>query len=209
MDRDQLHVLLLHGYGGRGDDLAFFSSLSVEPTPHWYFPKAPIVLDPGHLAWYPLDFSCLEQGYPSSHHQAEQFFPKDLQQATKHLDTLIHNLAIPLHQLVIGGFSQGAVLAIDWFFHTRADIKGLAIFSGSLISHYNWDQVTYAPKTSFFQSHGVQDQLLPFQGALALEQLLLEQGLHGSLHACDAGHEIPLSTREQFRLFLQKLSDNN
>jgi len=132
-----------------------------------------------------------------------RLFPLDLQEVRKHLELLIGELNIPRSKLVLGGFSQGAVLAIDTAFHHHDPCAALIILSGTLANADQWARL--APlhaKTIFFQSHGTEDPILPFQLAISLEALLHASHLKGKLHPFHGGHDVPHSILVQLNHFL-------
>lgn len=201
-------ILLLHGFGASADDLYSLHEIYQEfPRPRWIFPEGPleIPLFPGYIgrAWFPIDMEALEQG---DLQKAEKAFPQDLKEARQHLERLIGELNIPRSKLLIGGFSQGAVLAIDTVLHGHERVGGLLIFSGTLICETEWSQlVPLHAKTPFFQSHGIRDNLLSLKKAEELTALLQKGGLEGNLHIFQGGHEIPPTILTKFKHFLSNI----
>jgi phospholipase/carboxylesterase len=98
---------------------------------------------------------------------------------------------------VIGGFSQGAMLATEIALHHKEYLAGLLIFSGTLVNRTGWESmlktkfVDKQKTLRFHQSHGRLDPVLPFQAAERLYGLLTANGAQGELHAFEGQHEIP------------------
>lgn len=201
-------ILLLHGFGAHAEDLFSLSEVYCgTPRPRWLFPNGPLEIPffPGYVgrAWFPIDMEALQQG---DLQKVEKAFPHDLTEARLHLERLIGELDIPRSKLLIGGFSQGAVLAIDALLHGSEKARGLLIFSGTLICQAEWSRL--APlhaKTPFFQSHGIHDTLLPFKKAQEVAALLQKGGFEGKLHAFSGGHEIPQNVLTQLNQFLMSV----
>ena len=108
--------------------------------------------------------------------------------------------------MILGGFSQGAVVATEMALQAKKNIAGLMILSGTLINEKAWSSLCTSKKgLPFFQSHGKSDPLLPYKRAERLESILEKGGLVGSLNGFSGGHEIPPATLEQMRSFLNSI----
>lgn len=203
------HIVLFHGFGADANDLLPLSGVFTgHPRPTWHFPQAPLEVPIGRSgqgrAWFPIDFDIIERAL----HQGEPpeislAFPPDLPEIRQLGQKLILELNIPHHKLFLGGFSQGAVLATDLLLHSPHKLGGLLIFSGTLFLKEKWQ--TLAPLhggTPFFQSHGINDPLLPLKGAEELSSLLQNAGLKGSLLTFPGGHEIPSPILLKLNAFL-------
>ena len=77
-------------------------------------------------------------------------------------------------------------------------VAGLVAYSGALICESLWRS---APQSfrglPFIQSHGRQDQILPFETGKWLNELLLDLGMSGSLLEFDGPHTIPVESMMQ------------
>jgi len=118
-------LLLMHGYGAPGEDLVPLArQLGVGPAVRFAFPAAPLVLEmggaPEHAgrAWWPIDMGELQRAV------AQKDFdtltgrtPVGLSEARDHITALLDALekdhGVTRKKLVLGGFSQGAMLATD------------------------------------------------------------------------------------------------
>ncbi|HYQ40313.1 MAG TPA: hypothetical protein VER11_00045, partial [Polyangiaceae bacterium] len=99
--------------------------------------------------------------------------------------------AVP-EQTVIGGFSQGAMLATDTVLRTSRPFAGLAVLSGTLISHDEWLPLMAARRgLPVLQSHGRADPVLPFELAERLRNELDSAGLPVEFIPFNGGHGIP------------------
>jgi len=198
-------ILFLHGFGADAYDLLPFHTLY--EGPRWIFPQGPLEVGFGGKAWFPVDIERMYQAVQEKKFdEIGKAFPPELGQASSLIDDLLIELAIPRSKLLIGGFSQGAVLAIETALSAPTRSAALMIFSGTLVNQSNWKK--WAPlhaKTHFFQSHGYDDPLLPFQKAEELEALLTKGGLRGKMHPFHGGHEIPQNTLHQLGQFFKHL----
>lgn len=202
-------IVLLHGFGADAFDLFPLSGVYKGPT--WIFPQGPLQIQfaPGYTgrAWFPVNIELLTHAIREQRFdEIAQAFPPELNSAQATIENLLNELNIPRSKLILGGFSQGAVLAIETVLKSIERCGGLLIFSGTLINELSWK--TLAPlhaKTPFFQSHGSNDPLLPLKKAQDLEKLLIDSGFKGKLHSFNGGHEIPHAILLQLSAFLKHI----
>lgn len=202
-------VVIFHGYGADCHDLASLRSLI--PDEHhvnWVFPNGPlqVPISPFYSgrAWFPIDVEAIERamrtGRPREMSQAE---PPGLENSRTAALDLISRLGVPWNRLILGGFSQGAMLATDLALHAPNNPAGLVVLSGTLLNADTWSQL--APNRAglrFFQSHGDHDLLLPLFAAKALNQMLTKAGLDGQWIEFSGGHEIPARVASALSGFL-------
>ncbi len=204
-----LAVVLCHGYGAPGDDLVDLGAALVQQRPElsavrFFFPAAPLELDLGFgdsRAWWPIDMAKLvaaQAGGPDALRAFRNEEPVGLPDARKALlrlvDAVLRSTQPDLSpaQLVLGGFSQGAMLACDVALRLEDAPAGLALLSGTLLTEPVWkEKALRRAGLPVFQSHGRLDPILPFEGAEALRNLLREAGLAVTFVPFDDGHTIP------------------
>jgi phospholipase/carboxylesterase len=198
-----LTVVLMHGFGAPGDDLVALADPRFGfgmPGVRFVFPEAPIEL--GGLygdarAWWRLDLQRLEMGLRTG--QVRDFLseiPDGIEPArTKMIDLLDivqKTYAVSDDRLVLGGFSQGAMLTMDVAVHRPGTLAGLVLMSGTLIAEKIWQpKLGTLSGVPVFQSHGRQDPLLPFSIAEVLRDRLIAAGAVHEWHPFDGGHAIP------------------
>ncbi len=205
-------VILLHGFGAPGDDLVpLWRVLDVPRETRFLFPAAPLAM-PGYVggrAWWMIDFERLERlmsGHPSiSDEEAAREIPEGLAEARALVSALVDEAAAKLgaSKLVLGGFSQGAMLACDVTLRREAPPAALVMLSGTLIAAHEWSAL--APRRRglpVFQSHGLKDPLLPFAAAERLRDLLEGAGLPVEFVPFHGGHEIPGGVLDRLGAFL-------
>jgi phospholipase/carboxylesterase len=197
-------ILLCHGFGATGDDLVSLSrTVDVGQEVRWFFPEAPLALEfDGFLAgqaWWPIDLQRLQQLARRGQSRAlVSETPAGLAEARAALEATIAELErtreVRPDQLIIGGFSQGAMLTTEIALHREgAEFAGLAVLSGNLLSEDRWTAAArkMGPRLHAFLTHGREDSILPFAGALALRDMLLSQGAKIEWVAHQGQHEIP------------------
>jgi len=192
-------VVLLHGFGAPGDDLVSLAQMIDAPA-RFVFPEAPLEL--GGLygdsrAWWLLDLARLEdelrRGIPRDRRTE---VPDGLLAARDHvmrlLDQLEARYSVTPAQLVLGGFSQGAMLALDVALHRATPPSGLVLMSGTLLAESEWlPRMASLRGTPVLQSHGRGDALLPYAIAEVLRDRLVAAGAEVDFHSFVGGHEIP------------------
>ena len=204
-------VVLLHGFGAPGDDLVSLAQMIDAPA-RFVFPEAPLEL--GGLygdsrAWWLLDLARLEdelrRGIPRDR-RAE--IPDGLAVARDHVTRLLDQLearySVTPSKLVLGGFSQGAMLALDVALHRPAPPAGLILMSGTLVAESEWQpRMASLAGVPVLQSHGRSDGLLPFSIAEVLRDRLTAAGATVDFHPFIGGHEIPATVLDATTRFLR------
>ena len=218
-EKPRLVVVLCHGFGAPGTDLVSIGSVmfTVDPSlaksVRFVFPAAPLSLDKygmyGGRAWWMIDMELL-MGDPESDafRRLRSDVPNGLPEARQSLLALIGDVqtetGLPLSQIVLGGFSQGAMLTADVTFHLPESPAALCLWSGTLLCEDVWKEL--APNRSglaVLQSHGRQDPLLPFDAAISLRELLTNAGLAVDFLDFPGMHEIPREALDRFAKHLQ------
>lgn len=193
-----LIVVLLHGYGAPGDDLVPLArSLDVPDGTRFFLPEAPIELGNGGRAWWPLDMAEIDRMRASgAMRDLSKSVPRGMPEARARIRALLEEIAeredVSRASILLGGFSQGAMLACDVALHEETSLGGLMILSGSLVAEDVW-----APRMArhagmpVYLSHGRRDELLPLVMAERLRDRLQEAGIDVHFFAFDGGHTIP------------------
>jgi len=179
------------------------------------FPAAPLSLAAvglhGSRAWWLFDFMRMaEAGAAGALDILRRSVPEGLARARRQVmalvDQVCRELALPRGRVVLGGFSQGAMLATDVALRLEEPPLALCLFSGTLICEEEWAR--RAPTRAglrVVQTHGRRDPLLPFQGALALRDLLASSGLAVDFHAFEGAHTVGEVGLEALRALLREV----
>ena len=205
-------VVLLHGFGAPGDDLVgLWRMIRVPNEVRFVFPVAPLALDggmQGGRAWWMLNMEQIARDMASGRGRDVHAVPQGLAEArtliVELLDILEEKWNITSERIILGGFSQGAMLACDTVLRTGRPFAGLVLLSGTLIAKGEWIPLIPNRKgLPVFQTHGTDDPLLPFQTAQNLRDALTDQGLLVDWHEFRGGHEIPFFVLDRLGSFLQ------
>jgi len=205
-------VCLLHGFGAPGDDLVpLAEELHLPAGTRFAFPAAPIVLAEGwwdSRAWWPIDVAALERAVATgTFRDLAHVDPPELPPVrTQLLDALREVeeiLNVSPEDVVIGGFSQGSMLAIDTLLSADRPFGGLVILSGTLLAAERWlPAMAGRAGVPVFESHGCNDPLLSFVLAETLRDELRGAGLPVTWVDFPGGHQIPPSVVDGLAAFL-------
>jgi phospholipase/carboxylesterase len=201
-------VVLFHGYGADANDLASLSQVyQLNQKVDWYFPQGVLEVPIGPMmsgrAWFELrvsDFEKLADGTLSD----QPIDPRDEKTLNEVADWLNH-LGKLYDKVVIGGFSQGAILTSHSLYRLQFVPAGLLLLSGYLISPSAFPVLPDNLKVPFFQSHGQQDPVLTLAGARKLFEHMQSLGLRGEWHEFRGAHEIPMEIIERSKTFLNSV----
>ena len=191
-------VVLMHGFGAPGTDLVGLGQVLNGPAgTRFAFPEAPMELPmPMHdaRAWWMVDVERIQRAMMSGQlRDVKSEQPPGLEEArglvVQMLDALDRELQPS--NLVLGGFSQGAILATDIALQTDRALAGLLLFSGTFMNANIWSsRMGTRPGLRVFQTHGTMDPILPFPLAKELSEALVAAGVDARFVAFIGGHEI-------------------
>ncbi|MFT3928019.1 MAG: phospholipase [Myxococcales bacterium] len=198
-DSDGPVVVLMHGFGALGDDLVPLGDalLELPNRPRIVCPEAPLSVEGGPArAWWMLDMEVFERRARGERIDRSQELPPNLPTVRAQVGELLREVAayfqVQPSRLVLGGFSQGSMVACDVALHAAEKPGALLLLSSTLIAEPVWRPL--APTlhgVPVFQSHGHLDPLLPFEDAERLSALLRAGGADLSFVEFRGGHEIP------------------
>jgi phospholipase/carboxylesterase len=206
-------VILLHGYGATGDDLVPLARvLNVPPEVRFVFPAAPLALPElavyGGRAWWPIDIEAMQLAAAQGQARERALeVPAGLAEARAALNALLaevqRELGVAGEHIVLGGFSQGAMLACDVALHSDTPLAGLVLLSTTLLNQAEWQPLMAARKgLSVLQTHGLHDPLLPLAQARALRDLLRAAGVPVRWLEFQGAHELPEPVLRELSAFI-------
>src|SRR5262249_40154781 len=107
---------------------------------------------------------------------------------------------------VLGGFSQGAMVATDVGLRIVPAPDALVLFSGAVVDAPRWQALAPARRgLPVFQSHGREDPILPFTESERLRELLRSGGLEVEYLTSRGGHTITREALERSAALLSGL----
>ena len=202
--KDSLNFVLLHGYGANGKDLVSLSQYEdlKNLNANWYFLEAPLPLLElsvfGGRAWFNLTLSSLgPQADMKDFYDQEN---EEVENSFEQIKNTLWSLNLNLKNTFVGGFSQGAMMALKLFFESPKNYKGLVSFSGVPLHRKKWNLNDVDPTQKVFLSHGMKDLVLPFQCAQDLDKEI--KGFNKKTHWFNGQHEIPYQVLKDLADFI-------
>ena len=204
-------VVLLHGFGAPGDDLVpLWRVLGVPRGTRFAFPAAPLEtgMMPGadSRAWWNIDMVRLQSAMARGDmRDLSSEEPDGMTEARAAIDALLGELEAKLapSKLLLGGFSQGSMLSLDVALRTARTPAALVVLSGTLLAEKEWvPRMKRLSGIPIFQSHGMNDPLLPYALAERLKKELETAGAKVSFVPFRGGHEIPPPVMDGLSAFL-------
>ncbi|MBN8616663.1 MAG: alpha/beta fold hydrolase [Deltaproteobacteria bacterium] len=197
-------VVLLHGYGSRPEDLAPFAARTdLPPGTRILLPRAPLSTHPpvgpegGHMWWsFPHEFRDLRAQHLEG-----------VREAQRQVSALLDRETDANDRIVLGGFSQGAMLALDVAAHDPRPLAGLVLLSGTLM-----DEAELVPRLASRRglrvrmTHGRADDVLPYARAEDLHRALVGAGLDVRLDTFEGGHEVTMAVSEGTAAFVREVT---
>lgn len=206
---EKIAVVMLHGYGANMHDLfPLWQHLDFEEF-DWYFPNGLLTLNSfGGRCWFPIDEEALEKAMREGRfREFRTIEPQGFSEAIGRLEIFLKALSRQYQNIILGGFSQGAMISSHLLLSDDVELHGLILLSGVLVNEKNFEnqsdvKIEKLRNLAFYQSHGVADPLLSLQGAKELESQLKSFEMRGDLETFQGQHEIPLHIIQSVRSFL-------
>ncbi len=154
-------LVLLHGRGADEHDLfPLLDALDPERRLHGYTPRAPLALPPGGAHWYVVP----RVGYPD---------PATFAEGYGALTEWFDALPFAADEVVLGGFSQGAVLSYALGLGKgRPRTRALIALSGFIPTVDSWEPDLEPPFPPIAIAHGTYDPVIPVEfGRAARDRL--------------------------------------
>ena len=113
-------------------------------------------------------------------------------------------------KIVLGGFSQGAMLALNVALRSPRPLAGLVLLSGTHIAANEWAPLFQArahgaAPLAVFQSHGREDPVLPFAVSEGLRETMSAAGIPVEWVPFPGGHGIPQGVLAGVSTFLKRV----
>jgi phospholipase/carboxylesterase len=198
-------IILCHGFGAPSTDLVSLGSELIAADPSFaqvvfIFPGAPLELDPTFdaRAWWMIDVEKIQQLMERGETRemrstAPDRLPLCREAIIQVIEFARKEYSLKANQIVVGGFSQGSMLATDVALHYAEPLGGLIIWSGALINEPVWQKFAKQQKQlRIVQTHGRIDPILPIEGGESLRELLKSAGHRVAYHEFNGPHTIPM-----------------
>lgn len=206
-DLPRVVVVLLHGYGMSPEDLVpFTESLGV---PGWFYTiEGPLHAEGLGRAWWPIDQERRARALEAGPRDLHEEHPPGARPARARLTGFLAEVRRrhPGLPIVLVGFSQGGMLALDTVLRERSPISALALLSASRISADEWEPLgSRLAGLPILVCHGTNDPDLAFEAGEALRDFCASRGGDVTWIPFPGGHEIPLIVWRALRKLLLRL----
>lgn len=169
-------VIWLHGLGADGNDFAGIADQLGLPSDHgvrFIFPSAPfmnITINNGMLmrAWYDIYALNMlakedEIGIQNSQQYITDFIAHEQEQG------------IPIHRIILAGFSQGGAMSLYTALHLKESLGGVIVLSAYLPLQRDFvPQAMLHKALPIFMAHGLYDPVVPYNLGLNAFKFLQE-----------------------------------
>jgi|WetSurMetagenome_2_1015567.scaffolds.fasta_scaffold312333_2 phospholipase/carboxylesterase len=209
-------LMLLHGYASSAEHWVPFSeSIALGDNGRFLFPEA---AEPAYRtdglqdgrAWWDLDLSAhLRTGNSGIDLSKEN--PARLESAAEDVRALMDAEGnSKKHPFILGGFSQGAMVACQVAFASDEPLAALVILSGTPVNEESWrTQMKRRKGLHVLMAHGRGDTVLPYDLAERLRAEMVKAGLIVTFVPFDGGHEIPAEAVIGLNDFLRSAAESH
>ena len=195
-------LVLMHGVGSNEHDLFSLSSQIPERF-HVLSLRAPHRMGPGSHAWF--DFS-IEPGGARSINEAQEAASRAL--VAQAVESAAKQLDIPPERTVVGGFSQGGIMALSLLL-TRPELMHAAlVWHSRLLAQVLPLQASHDALhgKKLWLSHGTHDNVIPLANALAISHHMAPLPVSVTYREFPSAHEIRPSELAATVAWLESLS---
>ncbi len=195
-------LVLMHGVGSNEEDL--FGLAEFVPAPfHVVSLRAPFELGPGSYAWF--EFSVASDGSRRID-RTQEAASREAVLCTVH--ALAQQLGVPSARVVLGGFSQGGIMALSLLRTRPALLQAAMVMHSRLLPEV--DALAARPEAlhgkQLWVSHGLQDGVIPVASARAIRDLAATLPLALTYHEYPGAHEIRPAELQAAMLWLGDLA---
>jgi phospholipase/carboxylesterase len=195
-------LVLMHGVGSNEDDL--FALADFVPSAwHVLSLRGPFELGPGSHAWF--EFSMAADGT----RRIDRLQEAASRNAVAHsVLALGRELGVPPHRTVLGGFSQGGIMALSLLRTRPVLMQGAMVMHGRLLPEV--DTLEGPPEAlqgkALWVSHGQQDGVIPLASAQAIRDWATARPLALRYREFPGAHEIRLEELQAAMGWLDQLA---
>ena len=194
-------VILLHGYGGDGNDIAPVTINWKRFLPNTIFicPDGPekCSINPMGYQWFDLN-SEDEEYITNKSLEAEDILKKFIREIRTKFNILNSNICL-------AGFSQGCMMSINVGLSEKETFAGILGFSGKIINKKELNgRVLSKPSTLLI--HGDQDEIVPPVNLLEAKDFFERNKIDIMIKMIKGcGHNIPIEASSTGLIFLKKI----
>lgn len=190
-------LVLLHGLGADEQDLMGLAP-HLDPKLLIVTFRAPLEYGPTGYAWFQIEWT--ESGIQVDSEQVMA----SCNYLAEAIRLLPESLGVPVGPILLGGFSQGAIMTLGTCLWHPELVKAAVLMSGRLVPEMlPAEPAKELAAIPFLIQHGVSDQVLPASGSRAIAEYLSGLGCEVDHREYPMGHEISLESLTDVRNWLQ------
>ena len=196
-------LVLMHGVGSNEQDLFGLAGM-VPPAFHVLSLRAPYTLGPGSYAWF--QFGVNPDGSRTIDTAQEKASRALVAQTCAQA---AQALQIPAGRVVVGGFSQGGIMALSALLTEPQLLQAIMVWHSRLLPEMATEQVApgqLAGRKAWI-SHGTADNVIPLAQAHAIRAALQATPVDLSYHEYPCRHELHPQELQDSIAWLQALTD--
>tara|TARA_Y100000746_G_C15448825_1_gene426198 strand:+ start:1017 stop:1625 length:609 start_codon:yes stop_codon:yes gene_type:complete len=200
----QQTLVMLHGLTGSANSMSQFANKICPEGCNLYIPDAPFKHEKTGFCWW--EYTADSRVKP----QKIKITSKLLEEITHSMKYLVKN--IPGEgNIILGGFSQGAVMAqIMMLSEISNRISGLVLLGTRAIEEKKLREALRKNKMiPTLWMHGKKDKIIDFDDSYELVKIFEDEGWNLKKIIHEKGHMIPLSEHEKIITFIQEIYSNN
>ena len=197
-------IVLLHGYGGDGNDIAQVTLNWKRFLPNTLFvcPNAPekCLISPSGYQWF--DLSKDNDEFILNESKKNEIILK------KFLNEVKEKFSLPNSKICLSGFSQGCMMSINVGLSSDEKYSGILGFSGKIISKKDLSKrIIHKPETLLI--HGENDDIVPCVKSLEAKDFLERNKVSVELEIIkNCGHHIPIEASSICLLYTSDAADD-
>ena len=190
-------VVVLHGRGADANDLADLAPMIDGPGGYRFvFANAPTPFEP-----YPgmtFGYSWFD-GWPPT----PESIAGSRRQLLEFLDDITKRYPPKDGKIVLAGFSQGGLMALDVGFRTAQPLQGIVVMSGGLYETELPDLRARKDQRVLIV-HGTLDDMIPVVAARRARRVLEDHGIQPEYHEFPIGHHVTSESMSIVTDFVQR-----
>ena len=203
------HAVILHGYGANRFDLKPLAE-HLGGARYWYFLEGPLEVNLGYgmfgRAWFPISMERLMDPTNAPLVPYQSVCPPGLVDSANTVMAAIAELELDPSQTILGGFSQGSMVALRAaLLQPNISFKGILLWSSHLVDEaFLKENLKNSQSQNVLMSHGKDDPVLSFQGGKLLLEMMEAANKKVIWKPFAGGHEIPMEVISASREFIAK-----
>jgi phospholipase/carboxylesterase len=208
-------LVLLHGYSSAPAEwLPFTTTVRPGPERRFVFPEGPMRGAGGQgRAWWSLDLASHRDssGLPD----LTRTRPAGLAAASSRVQSLLGEItrdaSAPSHpDVILGGFSQGAMVSAEVAFRSKVPLRALVLLSPTVIDAASWHTgLSGRRHVPVFVAHGRADRVLAFAHTERFVATMRQAGLTVMWVPFAGAHDIPAEVVRALNQFLTRVDSSH